>query len=56
MEKEKLIEVIAAMSDEEKRNIAKEIDAEILFDVLKEKYLEVRSIILGMKGLLGEQS
>lgn len=55
MEKEKLIEVITAMSEEEKRNIAKEIDAEILFDVLKEKFIEDRSIILGMKGLLCEK-
>lgn len=52
MEKEKLIEVITAMSEEEKRTIAKEIDAEILFDVLKEKFIEDKNIILGMKGLL----
>ena len=55
MEKEKLIEVIAAMSEEEKINIAMEIDAEILFEVLKEKYFENRNIILGMTGLLCEK-
>lgn len=54
MEKEKLIEVVAAMSIEEKIKIVEEIDSEILFKELMNRDLENRKTLAGIQAALNK--
>lgn len=54
MEKQKLNEVVAAMSVEEKIKIVEEIDSEILFKELMNRDFENRKTLAGIQAALNK--